>query len=103
MFVSISFFFYQSVLQMKLWNLYVFLVVRCGVKTKKLCLTWIVFERTKESTKLKHDVIQATKGVTGVSESTVKRIISEGKQSQAQRSLILSTPNGKKTDHKKKL
>lgn len=57
----------------------------------------------KQQHKLKYNVAQATSDATGVSESLVKRIIAEGRQSEARGRLKFSTPPGKKIEHKKKI
>lgn len=57
----------------------------------------------KEQFKLKYNVIQATSNATGVSESLIKKIVAEGKQSVVKGSLTFSTPQGKKRPRNKKI
>lgn len=53
--------------------------------------------------KLNYNVVSSTSETTGVSKSLVKRVIAEGKTSMAKGRLQFSTPDGKKTVHKKRI
>lgn len=57
----------------------------------------------KEQFKLKYNVLEATSNATGVSESLVKKIAAEGKQSLVKGRLNFSTPQGKKSPRAKKI
>ena len=52
---------------------------------------------------LKYNVVEAISDSTGVSETLVKVIAAEGKQSLARGSLIFSTPTEKKSPRKKRI
>lgn len=59
-------------------------------------------KENKLSYGLKYNVSKATSAATGVSESTVKRILAEGKV-KCKSGLNFSTPTGKKTERKKRI
>lgn len=57
----------------------------------------------KELHNLKYNVAQSTSEATGISKSSVKRVLAEGKCALAKGKLTFSTPTGKKTSHVKKI